>query len=106
VDRTFFYRHRDLLAQLHALEAQPAIASGVGPAVSRASLQADLNNCQARCARMDTRVRHVEHLKQQIITLEQQVIDLRRQLEERDEELDAARSANRELTVQLNRGPG
>lgn len=102
VDRTFFYRHRDLLAQLHALEAQPATASGVGPAVSRASLQADLTNCQARCAHMDARVRQlekklsevlgqqawresgfgapddVEHLKQQIITIEQQVIDLRR----------------------------
>lgn len=126
VDRTFFYRHRDLLAQLHTLEAQPTTASGVGPAVSRASLQADLTNCQARSARLDTRVRQlekklsevlgeqawresglgapddVEELKQRVITLEQQVIDVRLQLEERDEELDAARVANRELMARIN----
>jgi hypothetical protein len=46
----------------------------------------------------------VELLEQQIITLEQQVVDLRLRLEERDEELDAAPSANRELMAQLNRG--
>src|SRR5947209_8849016 len=56
VDRTFFYRHRDLLAQLHAREAQPPNAPGVGPAVSRASLQADLANAQERCGRMAQRV--------------------------------------------------
>jgi outer membrane protein TolC len=126
VDRTFFYRHRDLLAQLHALEAQPANAPGVGPAVSRASLQADLANCQARMARSDARVRQlekrlsealgeqvwresglgapddVEQLKFRINTLEQQVVDLRLQLEERAEELDAARATNRELMTRLN----
>ena len=42
VDRTFLYRHRDLLEQIHAAEEQPRNAPGVGPAVSRASLQADL----------------------------------------------------------------
>ena len=44
VDRAFFYRHRDLLAQLHALEATPPVAPGAGngPGVSRASLQTDL----------------------------------------------------------------
>jgi len=126
VDRTFFYRHRDLLAQLHALEAQPTNAPGGGPAVSRASLQADLANAQARSARLDARVRQlekklsevlgeqawresglgapddVEQLKQQIISLEQQVVDLRLRVEERDEELDAARAANRELMSQIN----
>lgn len=130
VDRTFFYRHRDLLAQLHALEAQPATASGVGPAISRASLHADLTNSQARAARLDAKVRQlekklstvlgeqawresglgapddIEELKQQITILEQQVIDLRQQLEERDEELDAARTTNRELMTRLNSGHG
>ena len=42
VDRTFLYRHRDLLAQVHALETAPPATSGTGPAVTRASLQADL----------------------------------------------------------------
>jgi hypothetical protein len=35
-DRTFLYRHRDLLEQVHAADAQPAGATGVGPTVSRA----------------------------------------------------------------------
>jgi hypothetical protein len=34
--------------------------------------------------------------------LEQQVVDLRSQLKERDQDLTAARVANRELTAQLN----
>ena len=53
VDRTFVYRHRDLLALVHAAELEPAErnpASGAS-AVSRASLQADLANAQARTVR-------------------------------------------------------
>ena len=42
VDRTFLYRHPDLLARLHALEAAPPASGAAGPAVTRASLQADL----------------------------------------------------------------
>ncbi len=43
VDRTFLYRHRDLLGKIHATQAGPPAASGgAGPAVTRASLQADL----------------------------------------------------------------
>jgi len=34
--------------------------------------------------------------------LEEQLIDLRLQLEERDEDLSAARATNRELMTQLN----
>ena len=36
------------------------------------------------------------------MTLEQQVVDLRLQLEERDQDLTAARAANRELMTRLN----
>jgi hypothetical protein len=36
---------------------------------------------------------------------EQQILELRRQLEERGDELDAARAANRELMTQLNTRP-
>ena len=36
VDRTFLYRHRDLLAKIHALEATPpATGDRAGPAVTR-----------------------------------------------------------------------
>lgn len=127
VDRTFFYRHRDLLEQLHTLAAQPPNAAGIGPAVSRASLQADLANSQARCSRLAARVQQlekrlseilgdqawresglgapddIEQLKARITTLEQQVVDLRLREEELTDELDAARAANRELMARLNR---
>ena len=52
VDRSFFYQHRDLLEQIHAAEAQPPTAAGVGPAVSRASLQADLTTAHQRAVRL------------------------------------------------------
>ncbi len=126
VDRSFLYRHPDLLEQLHATQAQPPNAPGVGPAVSRASLQADLLNAQQRAARLAARVRQLENrlsqmlgeqawhesglgtpddidqLKHRIVTLEQHTVDLRLQLEERDQDLDAARAANRELITRLN----
>jgi hypothetical protein len=127
VDRTFFYRHRDLLAQLHALEAAPpATVSSNGPGVSRASLQTDLLAAGERAARLHSRVRQLEKrlsetlgeqawhdsglgtppdidaLNQKIIHLEQQATDMRLQLEEQGEDLAAARAANRELMAQLN----
>ena len=127
VDRAFFYRHRDLLAQLHALEATPPVAgAGNGPGVSRASLQTDLLAAGERAARLHSRVRQLENrlsealgeqawresglgtpadidaLNQKIIHLEQQAIDLRLQLEEQGDELAAARATNRELMTQLN----
>jgi hypothetical protein len=127
VDRTFFYRHRDLLAQLHALEATPpATGDSNGPGVSRASLQTDLLAAEERAARLHSRVRQLEKrlsealgeqawresglgtpadidaLNQKINHLEQQAIDLRLQLEEQGEDLAAARITNRELMAQLN----
>ena len=61
VDRTFLYRHRDLLEQLHATEAQPpSIGGSSGSTVSRASLQTDLLNAQQRCTRLAGRVQHLE----------------------------------------------
>lgn len=60
VDRTFLYRHRDLLEQVHAAEAQPPDAAGIGPAVSRASLQADLLAAQHRSVRMAARIQQLE----------------------------------------------
>lgn len=127
VDRTFLYRHRDLLEKIHALEAGPQPAGGgPGPAVTRASLQADLLAAHERAVRLNARVRQLEKrlsetlgeqawresglaapadidaLNQKITQLEQQAIDLRLQLEEQGEDLAAARAANRELMAQLN----
>jgi chromosome segregation ATPase len=126
VDRSFLYRHRDLLAQIHAIEASPPAGEAARPAVTRASLQADLLAAHERAIRLTARVRQLEHrlsealgeqawresglgtpadidtFSQKITHLEQQAIDLRLQLEERDQDLAAARSANRELMAQLN----
>jgi hypothetical protein len=127
VDRTFLYRHRDLLEKIHAAEAAPPPAGETaGPAVTRASLQADLLAAHERAVRLNARVRQLEQrlsdalgeqawresglgapadidgLHQKITHLEQQAAGLRLQLEERDDELAAARAANRELMTQLN----
>jgi hypothetical protein len=127
VDRTFLYRHRDLLEKIHALEAAPPSAgTGQYPAVTRASLQADLLAAHERVLRLDARNRQLEKrlsealgerawnesglgapadidaLNQKITHLEQQAADLRLQLSERDQDLNAARAANRELMTHLN----
>lgn len=61
VDHTFLYRHRDLLAHVHAAEAQPRNTGDAGPTVTRASLQADLLAAQQRCARMAARTSSSRH---------------------------------------------
>jgi hypothetical protein len=126
VDRTFLYRHRDLLEKIHALQADPAPGEHPGPAVTRASLQADLLAAHERVARFSARIQQLEKrlsealgeqtwresglgapadidsLHQRISQLEQHNLDLQQQLDERDEDLAAARAANRELMAQLN----
>jgi cell division protein FtsB len=125
VDRTFLYRHPDLLEQVHAAQVH-APPTGTGPAVTSASLQADLLNAQQRAARLAARVQQLERrlssllgehawresglgapddidkLKQHNTALEQRITDLRLQLDERDQDLAAARAANREFMAQLN----
>ncbi|MFJ3636002.1 hypothetical protein [Streptomyces sp. NPDC090112] len=54
-------RHRDLLDALHCAEREPAgLGSASVPAVTRASLQADLANANARASRLAARVRQLE----------------------------------------------
>ncbi|CAM5610372.1 DUF6262 family protein [Streptomyces coeruleorubidus] len=125
VDRTFLYRHRDLLQRVHTAAAAPPQEARIA-AVSRASLQADLANALERNKRLATRVRQLEkrlsqtlgeaawaesglgapadidQLQQRITMLEQNLADIQGQLDERDDELEAARAANRELTRALN----
>lgn len=126
VDRTFLYRHRDLLAQLHAAQAQPPHESSHGPIATRASLQADLLAAHERARRLTAHIQQLERrlsealgdqawrqsglgapsdldqLTARITTLEQQTIDLQLTLEERDQDLAAARAANRELMTRIN----
>ncbi|MGW2026168.1 DUF6262 family protein [Streptomyces decoyicus] len=130
VDRTFLYRHRDLLDTLHTAAHEPTPAPAGGPAVTRASLQADLANANARSARLTAHVRRLEErlskalgqeawrasglgaaadvaeLHDRITRLEQRVAELAQTLEERQTELDAARAANRDLTRALNNQHG
>ncbi|MFI9039861.1 hypothetical protein [Streptomyces sp. NPDC053726] len=127
VDRTFLYRHRDLLALVHAAELAPAQEDPAGATpVSRASLQADLANAQDRNTRLVAHIQElekrlaealgqqvwresglgapadVEELQRTITRLEQKVVHLTGTLEEREAELEAAREANRQLTRALN----
>jgi chromosome segregation ATPase len=126
VDRTFLYRHRDLLEKIHALQTDPVTDDHIGPAVTRASLQADLLAAHERAARLGARIHQLEKrlsealgeqtwresglgapadidaLTHKIANLDQHVTGLQLQLEERDSELAAARAANRELMARLN----
>lgn len=110
-----------------AKAAEPPASPAGGPAVSRASLIADLANAHERIARLTQHNRQLQRrlsellgeqawqqsglgapadidaLQQQMTDLEQQIIEVRRQLSERDEDLEAARATNRELITRLNR---
>lgn len=127
VDRSFLYRHRDLHAQVMTKACEPPASPAGGPAVSRASLIADLASAHERAARLTQHNRQLqrrlselvgEHawresglgapadidaLQQQITELEQKNVELRRELGERGEDLEAARATNRELITRLNR---
>jgi hypothetical protein len=125
VDRSFFYRHPDLLEQLRSLQVQlPAGAAST--TVTRASLQSDLGAAQHRAVHFAARVRQLEdrlselmgeqvwrdsglgapddidRLHQHIELLGAELSDAKIQLDERSEELAAARLANRELMTRLN----
>ena len=110
-----------------APQARPAATAG--PAVTRASLQADLLAAHERAIRLSTRIRQLEKrlsealgeqawresglgapadidaLSHKITHLEQQAADLRLQLDERGDELAAARAANRELMTRSTTPP-
>lgn len=127
VDRSFVYRHRDLHAAMLLKAAEPTTTGTGGPSVSRPSLVADLANAHDRitrqsrenaqlCQRLSERLGEqvwresglgapddVDRLHRRVTELEQQTAEQRRQLSERDDELDAARAANRELMTRLNR---
>jgi chromosome segregation ATPase len=126
VDRSFLYRHKDLLAQIHTAQIVP-VSGDARSRVTSESLKADLANAQQRIVRLAAHNRQLERrlsemlgeqawresglgapadvdqLRQQIVALEQANAELRERLEERDGELDAARAANRELISTINK---
>lgn len=128
VDRSFLYRHHDLRAQIHARSADP-VGSPASTAASKQSLLADLANLREqnqRLRRQNTeltarlsevlgeevfrasgigRTDDSEALRTRVGQLEQQVLDLRQELEERTDDLTAARAANRDLMTLANRMP-
>ncbi|PKV88219.1 DUF6262 family protein [Streptomyces sp. TLI_146] len=126
VDRTFLYRHRDLLERVHAAATAPPEEGRIA-AVSRASFQADLANAVERNKRLAARIHQLEkrlsrtlgeaawadsglgaaadidQLQRRITMLEQKLAAKQGELEERTDELEAARNANREITRALNK---
>jgi chromosome segregation ATPase len=128
VHRSFIHRHPDLHAVVIAAAEDPAANSSAGASVvSRRSLLADNANLRERSRRQEQHARSLEDrlsellgtqvsqrtglgpppditaLKGQIQALEQENLDLRRHAEEREEELAAAREANRRLMTELNK---
>lgn len=118
VDRSFLYRHPDLLDQIHHTQTMPATGWQTTP-VSTESLRADLANADQRITRLAARNRQLEHkladmlgtrawqesglgappdidqLQRRVTELEQHTTQLNAQLADRDQELAAARAANR-----------
>jgi chromosome segregation ATPase len=126
VDRSFLYRHHDLRAQIHARAVDPA-PNPASAKASRQSLLADIANLRDQAQRLRRQnatltarlsellgqevfrasglghTDRTETLQPRIRELEQQLLDLRHELEERTDELDASRAANRDLMALANR---
>lgn len=133
VHRSLIYRHSDLRAAVTARSAEPpatsTATSTAGPSASRQSLLADIANLTDRGRRQDAHIRQLEQrlaealgeqvwresglggppehdtLEKRINHLEQENAELRRQLTDRDDDLTAARAANRQLMAQSNHSP-
>lgn len=125
VHRSFIYRHGDLHAAV-LTQAKQDITPPDGSRASRQALQAELANALHRSSRQTQQINQLEvklsqilgesawresglgapkdaeQLQQRVTTLEQQRADIAAELAARDEDLTAARSANRELIAQLN----
>ena len=130
VDRTFLYRHRDLLEQIHAARSRPARRRRPpGPPSPARRCKPTCSpptnappGSHARVRQLEKRLSEalgeqawresglgappdIDALNDKITQLEQQAADLRLQLAERDDELAAARAANRELMTRINHEP-
>jgi hypothetical protein len=128
VHRSFIHRHPDLRAAvITAAEAPAAASPAAAGTASRRSLLADNANLRERNRRLEHHARALQQrlsellgsqisqrtglgapdteatLREQAESLHQQILDLRKTLGERDEELAAAREANRRMMAELNR---
>lgn len=127
VDRSFLYRHSDLLQRIHSAQITPPTSRIDGAvSVTRESLKADLANARHTITRMAAHTTQLERalseamgerawcesglgaptdidtLHRRIVELEQQVITLNDSLAQSAAELDAARAANREMFTRVN----
>jgi chromosome segregation ATPase len=125
VHRSFIHRHPELHAAIQDAQQRPHGPST--PTVSTASLHTDLANLHAQNRRLLQQVRQLERrlsealgnkayeasgigapdktaiLEHRCVELEQRLLDLTGQLDERTDELQAARNANRALMTTINR---
>jgi hypothetical protein len=131
VHRSLIYRHPDLHAAVTArATAEPQPGTVTGPSASKQSLVADIANLTDRIRRQDIHIHHLEQrlaealgeqiwqraglggppdhdaLQKHVSQLEQHIAELRQQLADRDDDLDAARAANRQLMASLNGSKG
>jgi len=130
VHRSFIHRHPDLRAAVLAATDGELPGEVPSSGVSRRSLLADNANLREQNRRLAQQLGALEDrlaellgeqafqrsglgappdtaaLQARVEQLQQQVLDLQRALEERDEELAAAREAHRRLMAEVNRAGG
>jgi chromosome segregation ATPase len=126
VHRSFIHRHLDLRADVYAAADQPS-AAGTATATTRQSLEADNLNLRATARRQTQHIADLEAqlsellgeqaysrtglgaphnhaaLGEQNHTLQNEIQELQAKLQDQEEELGAAREANRQLMGQLNK---
>ncbi|MFF1252699.1 DUF6262 family protein [Pseudarthrobacter sp. NPDC058329] len=126
VHRSFIHRHLDLRAKVYAAADEPSTAT----ATTRQSLEADNLNLHATIRRQTQHIADLEArlsellgeqaysrtglgaphdhaaLQEQNQTLQNEVHELQAKLQDQEEELGAAREANRQLMSQLNKTAG
>jgi hypothetical protein len=133
VSRAFVYRHGDLRAlivdRITGPDPTEAAAATAGATVSHASLLAEVANQRERNLRLARQITkleaklsellgeqvfrasglgapdNIEQLHQRITTLEQENALLREEVTGLEEDLEGARTVNRELLAEFNRSP-
>jgi chromosome segregation ATPase len=126
VHRSFIHRHLDLRANVYAAADQPS-AAATATTTTRQSLEADNLNLRATVRRQTQHIADLEArlseligeqaytrtglgaprnhaaLEEQNQTLQNEIQELQAKLQDQEEELGAAREANRQLIGQLNK---
>ncbi|MEA5456931.1 DUF6262 family protein [Sinomonas sp. JGH33] len=127
VHRSFIHRHLDLRANVYSAADQQPSAEASAATATRHSLEADNLNLRATLRRQTQHIADLEArlsevlgeqaytrtglgaprnhavLEEQNHALQNEIQELRAKLQDRDEELGAAREAHRQLMGQVNR---